>query len=41
MADKKKIEAENTSLIGKIGALFSKFMHWLAKGQEGNLPCSG
>jgi len=41
MTDKQKIETEKRSLIGKIGAPFLKFIHWLAKAQEGNLPCAG
>ena len=41
MADKEKVEAEKRSLIGKIRAVLSKFIHWLAKAQEGNPPCTG
>jgi hypothetical protein len=33
--------AEKKSLIAKILARVSNFIHWLAKGQEGNLPCTG
>jgi hypothetical protein len=41
MTDKAKIEVEKRSLIGKIGASFSKFINWLAKGQDANPPCTG
>jgi hypothetical protein len=29
------------SWVGKMGALFSRFIGWIAKGYEGNLPCNG
>jgi hypothetical protein len=41
MADKAKIEIAKRSLIGKIGASFSKLINWLAKGQAANPPCAG
>jgi len=41
MTDKDKPEVDKSSLIAKIGASFSKFINWLAKGQEGNVPCAG
>jgi hypothetical protein len=40
LADKDKIEVTNRSLLGKFRAHFLKFMDWLAKGREGNLPCA-
>jgi hypothetical protein len=33
--------AEKKTLIAKIFGRVSKFIDWLAKGQEGNLPCIG
>ncbi len=33
--------AEKKPLVAKIFSRFSKFFAWLAKGQEGNLSCTG
>jgi hypothetical protein len=41
MADEDKTEVQKRSLIGKIGASLSKFIHWLAKAQQNNPPCIG
>jgi len=41
MTAKDKLETDKSSLIAKIGAPFLKFINWLAKGQEGNVPCAG
>jgi len=41
MADDDKVQVQKKSLIGKIGTSLSKFINWLAKGQEANPPCVG
>jgi hypothetical protein len=37
----KNINAAEKSVMRKIFSQISKFMGWLAKGHDGNLPCVG
>jgi len=41
VSTKLETDLEKKSLIGKISIRLSKVLDWLAKGQEGNLPCTG
>jgi hypothetical protein len=41
VAEKIETGLVKKTLIGKISSRVSKVLDWLAKGQEGNLPCSG
>jgi len=41
MAQKIETGSAKKTLIGKILSRVSKVLDWLAKGQTGNLPCSG
>ena len=36
-----RINSTEKSVIRKVFHQLSRFMNWLAKGQEGNLPCVG
>jgi hypothetical protein len=37
----KKTKSAEKSVMGKIWFQLSKFMGWIAKGHDGNLPCVG
>jgi hypothetical protein len=41
VATKKKTASEKPSFIAQVGVRLSKFMEWLAKGQECGNPCIG
>jgi hypothetical protein len=41
VAKRKKGESGKRPLVEKNYTRFSKFIEWLAKGYEGNMPCKG
>jgi len=43
MGDNMKADVDpvKKSWVGKMGALLSRFIAWIAKGYEGNMPCHG
>jgi len=38
---KDNVDPVKKSWIGKIGAFFSRFSGWIAKGYDGKSPCTG